>query len=249
MKHITTFCIAGIFIFLTSCKKQEEDSCSDTPSPLTVSTNGPVTEGWPLIFDVSGYESGYGYTYRLTSPNGTFIEKPFNSSGTEAGMIQIDSASVNDSGNYKLELLLKGCLIKRGTVTVQVNPVPAPPCSIPDNSCTASISGSGNGSYYLISAESGFSYDVSAVTGNETIHLMFKQEPKPGMYTMAQGSSMEEDETYVYIQYGTYYSGMDVNTVVYVNKVNGKLQFTFCDGQFMNTANNPVTISAKITLP
>ncbi|WP_430402542.1 hypothetical protein [Fluviicola sp.] len=250
MRIASVFCLAIAFIFLNSCEKQEK-TCANPPSSLSISTNGPVTEGWPLIFTLSGYESGYGYTYRLKGPNGFFQEKQLNTTSYEAGKITLDSVSVNDSGDYLIELLYEGCLIKKGTTNVQVTAVPSPPCSTPNNSSTTTVNGLVGGNFYLISADDGFNYDVSASSNNGTIHFIFKDdEPKPGMYMVEAGNSPSAvSGVSVYIQLGTYYYFLESNTPVYVNKVNGKLQFAFCDGHFEINPSNTAIISARLTLP
>jgi|GEM_PF-3004619 len=251
MRIAFTFYLAIAFIFLNSCEKQEKDECNNTPTPLSISTNGPITEGWPLTFTLSGYESGYAYTYRLLGPNGFLQKKQLNTNSYEAGKITLDSVSVNDSGDYQIELLYEGCLIKKGSTNVQVTATPSPPCSIPNNSSTTTVNGLGGGNYYLISADDGFNYEVSASSDNGTIHFIFKDdEPKPGMYMADPGDSPSAiNQVSVYIQLGTYYYFLESNTSVYVNKVNGKLQFAFCDGHFVINTNNTAIISAKLTLP
>ena len=253
MKIMTAFSLASALIFLSACKKQEEESCTNQPTPLTVISNGPVNEGWPLTFSLSGYEVGYSYTYRLSGPNGLSIEKPFNSGGTEAGIITLDSVSVSNSGNYLVELLYNGCLIKSNTLAVQVNPVPEPPCSIANNSTTTSQTGIGGTTYNNIngSVSGSSTYDLIATGNSQNITIKFNQGdvPIPGLYTSSI-QSLSSNRVSIYIGTFQQYYQMESGHPVYVNLVNGNTIVSFCEAVFHDPdGNGSITISGKITIP
>lgn len=249
MRFFTTLVLISTLFFLNSCKKKTEE-CSETPEPVSMSSNGPVVEGWPLVLTTANYEDGY--TYRWKGPNGWSAETTLSPDCYEPYKVTIDSASINASGNYLVELLHEGCVVNRGSVNVQVIAPPTPPCSITNNSSTTTLGGVGGISYPIVSHTGGINYSVYATNGNQTINFVFKNgEPKPGMYLVESGYfPSENDRVSVYIQAGFYDFFMESYYTVYVNKVNGKLQFSFCNGHFSNpVGSTPVIISAKVTLP
>lgn len=251
MKISTSILILILALFFNSCKKQNKEECSGNPDPISLSSNSPVIAGWPLVLTASNYENGY--SYRWKGPNGWSAETSFGNNNYEPYKITKDSVSVTDSGTYHVELIQDGCVIGSGSVNVQVIEPPLPPCSISNNSSTTTLGGVGGVTYSVVSHSGGINYSVYATNGSQTINFTFNdgEEPKPGMYLVEGGYyPSEKDHVSVYIQAGFYDFFMESYYTVYVNKVNGKLQFSFCNGHFSNpVGSTPVIISAKVTLP
>lgn len=249
MRILFTVLFAGVFIFLNSCKKYTEE-CKPNTEPIELTSNGPVIAGWPLVLTAN--EDNENYVYRWKGPNGWSTETQYSFEYPQQWRVTKDSATFNDAGNYLVELISEGCVVKRGTVHVEVIAPPPPPCSVANNSSTTTLGGVGGTTYTTVSHTGGSDYTVYATNGSQTINFRFKNgQPKPGIYRSFQGFFPSEDnQVAVYIQAGFYDFHLKADYAVHVNEVNGKLQFAFCSGDFTNpVGSNTITISAKVTLP
>ncbi|WP_341901046.1 hypothetical protein [Fluviicola taffensis] len=250
MRFFTTCILISALFCSIGCKKTQKDDCSEAPSPVGLSSNGPVIKGWPLVLTTANY--GNGYTYRWKGPNGWSMETTDSWDNYEPNKVTIDSASINDSGKYLVEIVHEGCIVERGSVDVEVTEPPLPPCPTANNSSTSTIGGIGGTTYSNISHSDGIYYSVYASGAiNQTINFVFKGKPKPGMYLAYQGYHPSEvNQATVYIQAGFDDFFMESYYTIYVNEVNGKLQFAFCNANFTNpVSSSPLIISAKVTLP
>lgn len=250
MRFFTTFILIFALFSSNSCQKTKKESCSTPPEPVGLSSNGPVIKGWPLVLNTVHY--GTGYIYKWRGPNGWAMETTDSWENYEPNKVTIDSTSINNSGRYFVEIIHEGCVIEGGSVDVQIIEPPLPPCSVSNNSSTSTLGGVGGTTYTSVSHSGGIYYSVYASGGiNQTINFIFKGTPKPGMYLVDQGYyPSESDHAAVYIQSGFYDFFMESYHTVYVNEVNGKLQFSFCNCHFNNpVGSTEIIISAKVTLP
>ena len=250
MSLFPTFILLSTLFCSSSCKKEKKEHCSEDSTFVGLSYEGPVVKGWPLVLKTAYYNTGY--SYRWKGPNGWSMETTASMDNYEPNKITIDPADINHSGKYYVEIIEDGCVIERGSVNVEVIEPPLPPCTIANNSSTTTLGGVGGTSYSMVSHTEGIYYSVYASGPiNQTINFVFKGEPKPGMYLAHQGYLPDEsNEVAVYIQYGFYDFFLEIYYTVYVNEVNGKLQFSFCNGHFTNpVGDDPIIISAKVTLP
>ncbi len=237
--------ILGSSILLASCKKELGNNSNCITSSVEITTNSPVIEGWPLTLSTYNEE---GLLYKWIAPNGSEISY---SSGSPSNREKL-TTTLADSGLYKVELRAgDGCLLFAGSTKVEIIPVPLPPCNIANNSSTSNIIGIGGDSYNNVSfIGSGGIYTVQSKAGGGTItfHFNGNEVPKPGIYKTSGYFAMDEKTVGMFISNGGYDFKNTGN--VYVNKVNGKTQFSFCDCIFTNPLSAVVLkISARFTEP
>jgi hypothetical protein len=247
MKFFTTLFLAGSLVFIASCKKKD---CSDNPESVTLTASTPVYEGWPLYLST---ESGMGYSYSWTGPNGW--HKDYGSSNMNGGEI-IDSMTAEKAGRYVVDLKSDGCIVKRGIVDVVLAVPPSPPCNVNNNSSTTTLGGVGGTTYTYVSSGSSGSddYHIQASSGSsQSITFRFKSGhiPLPGVYK-SNGSSYPEAQNEVGIYIGTGFQDfvMKPDFDIYVNKVNGNTVISFCSAGFYNSIGSTnIVVSAKVTIP
>jgi hypothetical protein len=240
----------GFCGILVSCSKP--DKCSD-PLSLTIDNNGPVYPGWPLYLEADVRSSAY--LYKWSGPNGW--KKDYQSYASDAYYQQILNMTTAEAGEYKLRLInTEGCIAYEGTTTVQVLPAPTVPCSVTANTSTSSVAGVGGFSFVNPSFQPGGSYYF--VYGSQVVNGPFMRfaflgntPPLPGVYKTSGFFSINPGDVGLYIETVTYQFVANPDQTVYVNKVNNKLEVTFCSVKFNNPINpaNPITISAKIVQP
>jgi hypothetical protein len=240
-----------LFAFMSSCQKS--GNCPDAKS-LTILHNGPVIEGWPLQLEAD-YQTT-AYLYKWSGPNGW--KQEYETYASDAYMQERVNITVADAGEYKLQLVnAEGCVEYEGTTQVEVIPPPTPPCNISANSSVSSAAGVGDYSfnYRLFSASSGhFFVSCSEIApGGDNMKFAFlgNDLPLPGTYLTSGYFGMEPGKVGLYIGTGTYDFVAHPGQTVFVNKVNNKIQISFCSLLFNNPLSppNPITISAKIVQP
>lgn len=251
MKSLTALLLLAALFFLNSCEKKKKE-CSDDVKNTYITSNGPVIEGWSLELSTENVSDQAVYQWK--GPNGWWKTTKYDFNNPTPWKLIRDSLTMNDAGNYYVEVIDQGCIVQRGVTSVQVIDAPLPPCTVANNSSTTNLGGVGGTTYSIVSHTGGIYYNVYATnaSGSQTINFVFKDgEPKPGMYLVDQGyHPSEKNHASVYIQSGFYDFFLESYYTVYVNKVNGKLQFSFCNGKFTNPiSSNPIIISAKVTLP
>ena len=239
-----------LYTFLLSCTKSS--SCPD-PGGLIINQNGPVIAGWPLHLeaDIQSTE----FLYRWYGPNGW--TKIYETYASDAYLQGIENITAAGAGEYKLKLIDEnGCVAYEGSTTVEVIAAPAPPCNIAANTSSSSVTGVGdyNFVYRSFSASSG-NYLIS---GQETVpgdYLRFafvgNDLPLPGIYKTNGYFGLEQGKVGLFINAGTYDFVANPDQNVYVNKVNNKIEISFCSVQFNNPLSpaHPIIISAKIVEP
>lgn len=249
MRFLSTYLFVSALFLMNSCEKTQK-GCAQIETTY-ITSNGPVIEGWSL--ELSAGQFSDQAVYHWTGPNGWSKTTKYEFNDPDPWRLTRDSMTMNDAGNYSVEVLDQGCTVQRAVVNVQVTEAPQPPCTVTNNSSTTNMGGVGGTTYSVVSHTSGLNYMVYATNGSQTINFVFEngEEPKPGMYLIDQGYyPSEKDHAAVYIQSGFYDFFLESYYTLYVNKVNGKLQFSFCNGKFTNPiSNNPIIISAKVTLP
>lgn len=245
---IILICISIIF---TSCEKQ--DKCPETMSVI-IEQNGPVYAGWPLYLKAD--VQSMAYLYKWTGPNGWKQEYQYFAS--DAYQQQRLNMTAADAGDYKLQLLTsEGCIAYEGSTTVKVLTAPTIPCTVPANKSLSSVVGVGDYNFIYRTFSSSSSYYIVSgmeiVPGGHFMRFAFVGEnpPLPGVYKTSGYFGRDPDQVGLYIETGTYQFTANPDQLVYVNKVNNKLEVTFCSLKFNNPLNqaNPITISAKIVQP
>ncbi len=248
------FFYAGLLLFICtnflSCSKT--DNCP-APQSLTISNNGPIIEGWPLRLE-SNMQSIL-YLYKWSGPNGW--KKEYIIYASDAYLQFIEDLPAAGAGEYKLQLVgTDGCVEYEGTTVVEVVKPTTPPCNIAANSSTSSVAGVGDYSfvYRNFSASSGF----FTISGRETVPgdnmlVVFKGDvlPIPGTYKTEGYFPTVPGRAGLYINsFGVEFVSLP-NQMVYVNKVNNKIEVSFCSVQFTNplSPSNPITISGRIVEP
>jgi hypothetical protein len=251
MKNLTLV-ITGILLFFSSCKKIESITNDDNQCPakenIEIVTNSPVVAGWPLT--ISTMQS-MAYMYKWTGPNGFSADyNYFSSEAYRQGKLVTTFA---DSGIYKVQLRsTEGCIVYEGSVRVQIIDAPTAPCNVANNSSVSSVVGVGGSDYTSVSGSgSGGIYTLDASGGGETMTIRFNgdNEPTPGIYTSSGGYfAMEDEKAGIFISTGLYSFVMHPDFDIYVNKVGGKLQVSFCNCSFSNPlGSTAINISAKVT--
>lgn len=243
------FLLIFIFSSLLSCKKSSND-CPE-PSPVTIKQNGPVIDGWPLTLEAEIQSTGY--LYKWTGPNGW--EHLYDAYASNAYLQTRSKISFADAGEYKLQLVYNGCVEYEGKVTVEVKAAPAPSCNLTANTSTSSVVGVGDYSFkYLNFAASSGAYLIEASEGvggaGDHMHLAFlgDEPPLAGTYKTNGYWGNEPGKVGLFITSGTYDFVASPDQTVYVNKVNNKLDISFCSLRFNNPMNpsKPITVSTRI---
>jgi hypothetical protein len=248
-----------ISILFASCKKTTvENDDSTTPGAncgkienASISTNSPVVVGWPI--EISASSNLYGI-YKWVSPVGSSLEQSgFISSYTYAYYKNV--ASFSDSGTYKLEVKISGCVQDTGTVKIKIIPPPTAPCNITNNTSTSNIIGVGGDTYTYRDFTNNVVTAYPNIASSEgALHFSFwgNAAPKPGKYK-TNGSTFSTVETEVGCWLSYFPGRQFINKVgqdVYVNIVNGKMQISFCNAEFTNPIGTSIIrISTKITQP
>ena len=231
-------------VFFSSCSKG--GGC-EPPSPITINHNGPVVEGWNLNLQ-SDYVTSE-YIYKWSGPNGWTAQ----TSGSDANLVSIENITAAGSGEYKVQLVKKGCVEYEGKVDIEVIAPPAPPCTLAANTSTSTVAGVGGYSFSSRSfgASSGH-YMVDAGEGGDEIRLSFvgNTPPIPGTYKTNGYWGLEPGKVGLYISAGVYDFVANPDQTVYVTKVNNKLEVSFCTVRFNNPLGSAViNISARIVQP
>ena len=240
-----------LYTFLLSCTKS--NSCPD-PSSVTINHNGPVIAGWPLRLEAD--VQSMGYLYRWYGPNGW--TKIYEAYASDAYLQEIENITAAGAGEYKLNLIDEnGCVAYQGTTMIEVITAPAPPCNIAANTSTSSVSGVGDYNFiYRNFSESSGNYLITGreiVPGGDVMRFAFVGSvlPLPGIYKTNGYFGLEQGKVGLYINAGTYDFVANPDQKVYVNRVNNKIEISFCSLLFNNPLSpaNPITISAKIVEP
>ncbi len=240
----------GLSLILASCKKSNK--CSD-PLPLTLENNGPVYVGWPLSLEADVRSSAY--LYKWSGPNGWKQDyRIYSSDAWHQDFLNVTAA---EAGEYKLRLLdSEGCVAYEGSTTVQVLSAPTIPCTPTANTSTSSVVGVGDFTFTSRTFQTGSSYYF--VEGSQVINGPFMRfaflgqtPPLPGVYSTSGFFAIDPGDVGLYIETITYQFVANPDQKVYVNKVNNKLEITFCSVKFNNPINpaNPITVSGKIVQP
>lgn len=242
MKYIAIASIVTLSTFILSCNK---DSCkTKNIKPATMTYDRPLYKGWPLYVRT---ESGPNYFYRFQGPKQGEVKMDNN-------YVYYQQVSTDeDAGLYTVDLLFNGkCIEKQGKVFVTFDTPPAPPCNVPTNTSTTSTIGIGGVSYGYVSEVNGSTYSIKGHGNNQSLVFTFNHDFKvtPGVYKSIIGSTPNHyNEVNVQITGYQYYS-MKSGYDVYVNEVNGKLEFSFCNANFTYLSSNPdVIVSAKLKQP
>lgn len=259
MKPLSTKSLLHFIIFfsvsLFSCQKNSSGNNCPAPSSVEILNNGPVTEGWNLHLQASFQSTGYLYNWY--GPNGFKVEYSYYAN--DAYLQERQGVTSKDAGEYKLQLKnTDGCIEYEGTVQIEVVPAPTPPCNVTANTSISSVAGVGDYTFnnHSFSSTNDFYY----VTGSETVpgdYMRFaflgSNPPLPGVYkTSSTGTFGTVPGTVgLYIETVTSQFVAHPNQNVYVNKVNNKLQVSFCSLLFNNpiSPSHPITISTKLTQP
>ena len=244
-----TFAICMLFIcFLSSCFKISDKEPCDLKD-IEVTTNSPVIEGWPIYLSARPSQTE---SYNWVGPKGKISPQ-----GYEQNSIQVLNSTYADSGIYKLELTNTfGCLEFSRSTLIKVIPPPLAPCVVTNNSSTSTVVGVGGTNYTYVSFSNNVANAYPVVSSSENaLNFRFygNVTPKPGVYKTTQSINIIDNENQVgcWIRKFPLYEFICLERQdVYVNKVNGKLQISFCNAQFTNPIGTSVIrISAKITEP
>jgi hypothetical protein len=240
--------ISMIFItLLSSCDKiSDKEPC--ILKDIEVTTNSPVIEGWPIYLSTRPSQTE---SFNWQGPNGKIT-----TSGAQ-NSIQVLNAAFSDSGIYKVELTNTfGCLEYTRSTIIRVIPAPFAPCTVTNNTSTSTVIGVGDESYTYVSFTNNIAigYPNIASSYNTLIFNFFGNAiPKQGVYKTTGGmySLNKETEVGCFINaFPTTYFINKEGQNIYVNKVNGKLQISFCNADFTNPiGTSAIKISAKITEP
>lgn len=234
-------------VLLAACEKNEEPCVLKN---VEVTTNSPVIVGWPIYIKTRSTQTE---TYKWIAPNGSTISP----GGYDQSTFQILNAAYSDSGNYRLEITNTfGCFEYKGNSNVKIIAPPSAPCNVPNNTSTSNVIGLGDETYISVQ----YSYNTFnayplVASSNRSLHFKFfgNLPPKPGIYKTVYNTVSIENEGEVGCWISTFPLNEYVNKAsqnVYVNKVNGKLQISFCNAQFTNPIGTAsIVISAKITEP
>jgi hypothetical protein len=251
MKQLTRLGILSLvlpsLVALPSCIKNTSQ-CPPTEHSITIETNSPVIEGWNL--ELKAPDQTMEYKYRWTGPDGWTQHYTYMSS--EANQQERLNVTAAAAGEYKLVLVTAdGCVEYVGSTIVEVIPAPVAPCTVAANTSTSSVVGVGGQAFTsrYFAQESGH-YMVTAGAVGESMVLSFhgNGELVPGVYKTNGYWGLEYGKVGLYINVSPYEFVAHPDQTVYVNKVNNKLEVSFCSLKFNNPLSpaNPITISAKI---
>lgn len=249
MKTFATMMLLSGVLFLSSCKKENVGNCGPA-SNMEIATNSPVIEGWPLSLSTTATS---GSLFRWIGPNAFDINYVTYSS--DANLQGKLVTTLADAGTYKVQLRsADGCIEYEGSTVVEIIKPPLPACNVANNSSISNVIGVGGVSYNSIIYFHGGGgiFTVQTSAAGETITFNFNGDntPKPGVYKTSGYFAMDENTVGCYITNFPYdfinTSGQDV----FVNKINGKTQVSFCNAIFTNPLGSaPIKISAKIVEP
>ena len=228
-------------VSLSSCiKVGGKDDCP-TPDPVDITTNSPVQEGWSLSLDAPEL----GYLYKWTGPNNYKMEYSYYSNTAHSQFKENMTAA--DAGIYKLQLVdpNDNCVIYEGTTEVKVvAPAPAP-CTIANNTVTATAGGVAGGTYSVYV----FGNTIAGSNFAYTIEFNFRIPPKPGLYKTS-GTPDKDNEVSLVLNSSPNRFGSMPGQDVYVIKVGGKLQVSFCSHRLNNPVGSfAISASGKLTQP
>jgi hypothetical protein len=249
LRPFTLLIVFFLYILHSSCKKSSNDC--PAAAPIIIKHSGPIIAGWPLHLEAEFQSTAY--LYKWSGPNGW--EQHYITFASDAYLQTRENMTTADAGEYKLQLVNNGCVEYEGKVVVEVIAAPAPPCNIAANTSTSSVAGVGNYSfgYRNFSASSGH-YFISGSQGSgpggDYMRFAFLGDdlPLPGTYKTDGYFGMQRGKVGLYIGAGTYDFVANPDQTVYVNKVNNKIEVSFCSLRFNNplSPQNPITVSAKI---
>jgi hypothetical protein len=246
MKKVLVIFMFFIALF-TSCNKiSDKEPC--TLKDIEVTTNSPVIVGWPIYLST---RSSQTESFNWAGPKGII-----NTQGAQ-NSIQVLNAAFSDSGVYKVELTNTfGCLEYTRSTFIKVIPAPPAPCTVTNNTSTSSVVGLGDNTYSYVSFTNNKADAYPTVgSSNQGLHFRFFGNliPKPGIYKTTQSINIIDNENQVGCWINTFPLNEFINKErqdVYVNKINGKLQISFCNADFTNpVGSSAIRISAKITEP
>ncbi|MCX6208585.1 MAG: hypothetical protein NTZ59_03525 [Bacteroidetes bacterium] len=239
-----------LFFSLTSCKKANIlDDCPDV-AKLTVTSNSPVTLGWPIELKSS---NNYSAQYIWTGPNG-FSRKGYSGNNlTES----ITTAAFADSGTYYVKLIdgNSGCVLGEGSTQVKVVAAANAPCTIANNTSTSTLGGVGGGSYsgsYGRQSGNYFLYFSNCSDGSY-LNIAFTNTgaPNPGEYlTTGDWYSNTYGSSSVGLYYQTGLSQFIAKSLqkLYVTRSGSSTTVSFCNIEFTNSVGSTkILISAKVT--
>jgi hypothetical protein len=248
MKKLAFLSVLFLCLFTACDKVNDDEPC--TTKYIAVESNSPVIEGWPIYLSSAASSTG---SFKWIGPKGVI-----NSASGFPNYIQVLNSTYQDSGSYRLEITNGyGCLEYRNFTNIKVIPPPPPPCNVPANTSTSNIIGLGNETYINVSFTNNKAdaYPFSG-SSDKSIHFRFygNQPPKPGKYKTLQSTLGVVDKEN---QVGIWISTFPLNEYVckefqdvYVNKVNGKLQISFCNADFTNPiGSTAIKISSRIVQP
>lgn len=163
--------------------------------------------------------------------------------------------SLQDAGEYTVSWVDNNDeIVYQGKATIEVIPVPNPPCTITANSSTST----GPFGSYNFSSRS-FSvmtagYTVKGSAGSDNMQFLFwgTGKPKPGAYDIDPKYYVDKYGTVgLAINIGSSYTLSALGGKVYVTAgSNGKLSVSFCSVNFNNPINSAsLVISGNITEP
>jgi hypothetical protein len=216
----------ALVLALCSCEKFTGENCAP-PDRIEITTNSPVVVGWPLY--LTGPDRHYLYHWK--GPNG-FDKKYSYYSSVANGEIRNNIVAA-DAGEYSLELLDEnGCVAYRGVTTVQVITTPTPPCTLAANTGTSTSIGVGSGNNYSVYV---FGTHVEGNLPGQSININFPgTTPKTGIYKTSGYYPQDEESIGLVISLFPYDFISESDQLVYVNKIGGKLDISFCNHQFTN---------------
>jgi hypothetical protein len=248
MKIFTSIFLFSCIVSFYSCTKEQRSNC-EPPSNIEITTNSPVIEGWPLTISTT---SSAGSLFRWTGPAWEVNYAAYASDAHQQGII---ATKLADAGTYKVQLRdFDGCVAYEGSTEVKIIPAPLPPCNVTKNSSTSNVIGVGGVPFtgVIYFQGGGGIFTVQTTGGGQSITFNFNGDnvPKPGIYKTSGYFALDEATCGCYITSFPYdfinTSGQDV----YVNKVNGKTQVSFCSATFTNPlGSTAIKISANVTEP
>ncbi len=234
-------------LLLVSCEKITNDEPCVLKN-IEIVTNSPVIEGWPIYLSTIPSQTE---SYNWIGPKGNISTQGAQNS------IQVLNASLSDSGIYKVGITNTfGCLAYIGTASIKVISAPLPPCTVVNNTSTSNVVGIGDETYTYVSFVNNIATAYPNIaSSNYAMKFTFfgNSAPKPGVYktngSIYNASTENEVGCYINVFPTTYFINK-AGQNVYVNKVNGKLQISFCNTDFTNpVGTSAIRISAKITQP
>lgn len=234
-------------LMLTSATCQKDGGECGEPSTVTVTSNSPVVEGWPLVLTTS---DDISLMYHWKGPNGYDVRYDIH---TTDAADQEKVAALTDNGTFTVEMRDDdGCVMSKGSTVVVVTAPPNAPCTVPNNTSTSSVVGVGGSTYNNVYFNGGSPYTVQASGGGESMNFRFQGNngaaPRAGLYRTSGYGTSENDQVGLWITVSPHDFIAQAGQTVYVTKVNNKTVISFCNLTFTNPVGPTLPrISAKIT--